>query len=791
MSTGITTEPAPTATNENATDGKRLRTALQILTWQQKNIPVLNGDTLIHELQQELNVSPSDNTRKLQKAISDRLAKTPALDQPIKTGRRFTAKRIQQLERLGIITPRDLLLHLPRAHEDRSRITPATDANPNEKQCFQGILTKGVTTYGSKPSLQRGYLVDTSPQRIRDSGIAILWFGQDHLPKTLPPGSAITAYGPVNADYRGTLTLRHPEWDLEPDRYNTGSVVPIYRLTAGISQEWLRQTIALMLAAAQPELERSRPQAGISLYQLLQQVHYPHSIGNAGAARQELAADEILELQAALLHQQKQRKLANPAIPLPVNPDYATTMLDRIPFTPTMAQLRCTQEIRTDLSATDQPPMHRLLSGEVGSGKTLVALHAALDCASAGGATALMAPTETLAEQHYESVRKLLDADLSLLGSAKVSRAYRKGSKSFSIALLTGNVKGKERQGVIGSVKAGMVDLLIGTHALLESEAELPGLKLAIADEQHRFGVNQRGSLQQGAHYLMLTATPIPRTMQLTAYRDIAVSRLDEMPPGRRPVATEIVRTPEERDALPDLIRQEAKAGRQTFIVYPVVKPTDAFPALAASTEFPLWRDERLPDLKVGLAHGQQAAQTRERNLRQFRNGNLDALVATSIIEVGVDVPNATIMIIESAERFGMAQLHQLRGRVGRGSHPGRCLLTITPQSDDEPDAGIGFVAEHRLAAVKACHDGLRLAEQDLQTRGHGEIWGVKQSGVDHLLRVSAGWYNPAMLEQEQQRADRINRQDPELLMTQHQGLLAGRERMLQRMSSISQPANE
>ena len=411
----------------------------------------------------------------------------------------------------------------------------------------------------------------------------------------------------------------------------------------------------------------------------------------------------------------------------------------------------------------------------MGSGKTLVALAAAVDVASAGGQTAFLAPTEVLSEQHFETVAGLLHARQGSLSGEGVLEAMLPGlDRPFTMALLTGSTRAASRRAILDRAAQGRVALLIGTHAIIQTGVDIPNLELAIADEQHRFGVEQRAALRHNAHYLMLTATPIPRTMQLTLYRDLDISVIDEMPGHRPPVATPVL-DEGQRGRARRAISDQVSQGRQAFVVYPIIDPNPDIVAHAAEARFQMLRDVFFPDLRVGMIHGRMKVKDRDRTLRTFRDGGIDVLVATSVIEVGIDVPNATVIVIDSAERFGLAQLHQFRGRVGRGEHPGVCYVMTTP------GANLSGATLSRLAALAESNDGMMLAEADLHSRGHGDIAGTRQSGHDRMLSTGSA-YTLEMLEQERVLAEEIHARDPDLVLPEHAGLRAARDRMLARM---------
>ena len=712
-----------------------------------------------------------------------------ALEAPFTKSRHMTEQRIKALAKLGINTPMELLLHLPRAHEDRSMDSGYREIVPGERQTFHGYVGN-ITSVGQKPSRQIVTLLEERPQ---DDGpppraIRIVWFNQPHITNLLPKGREIRISGRVIQAPGHAPEITSPEYDLDGVRVNTGRVVPIYALTRGIHQEWLRLTMLAALEKYAPLLTDPRPSASQPMSETIRQAHYPDTVAAATNARREMAAAEILTLQATLLQKRLTHQQSGNSRPMTIDTSVADRWLNNLPFRPTAAQLRCIDEVRTDMTAQNAPTMNRLLQGEVGSGKTIVAVAPAIDCATAGSQTAIMAPTETLAQQHFETICNLLDARETALTGSNCRRADLPGlPRPLHIGLLTGSATARERRHLLGQVQTGIIQVLIGTHALIEEQARMPTLALAIVDEQHRFGVNQRGTLRADAHYLMLTATPIPRTTQLTLYRDLDVSVIDEMPKGRTPPKTVLLHGSQRPDITQE-IRDRAARNERTFIIFPYVAPSEEREGLACTKEFPRWQ-EAIPDLQVGMAHGRMKPRERARAISDFRTGKTQVLCATAIVEVGVDIPEASLMIIESSERFGLAQLHQFRGRIGRGGQPSQCCLAITPEI--EADDRLAETAQRRLSAMLSTNDGMILAQEDLRSRGHGEVWGTRQHGTDDILQVSPGYYDLTMLENIQRVADAIMDDDPHLVRNEHHNLAKAVNRMRQRMDTISAEAVE
>jgi len=480
-------------------------------------------------------------------------------------------------------------------------------------------------------------------------------------------------------------------------------------------------------------------------------------------ARRRLAFDELFVLQLALLTYRHEWR-SDPGQPIKVREDVLEAYLGGLPYELTEAQKRSLQQILDDLRSEE--PMTRLLQGDVGSGKTVVAAAAMAVAASAGSQATLMAPTEILAEQHYRTISGLLGNVLD---------------GELQVALLTGSVTGEEREKVYGGLADGTIDIVVGTHALIQEAVSFDRLALAVVDEQHRFGVRQRAALRQkgyNPHLLVMTATPIPRSLQLTVWGHLDVSVIDEMPPGREPVITRLI-LPAERERAYGFVRSQVEKGRQVFIICPLVEESDQIEAKAVVQEYERVQKRVFPTLEVGLLHGRMSGEEKDETMACFANGELDILVATSVIEVGIDVPNATVMLIEGAERFGLAQLHQFRGRVGRGEHASYCLL-ISDSSSDR--------ARERLKAVEATSDGFVLAQKDLEMRGPGEFLGTRQSGLSEavLAMALADVTDLMLVEQARGAARRFFDTDPELDNPAHRLLSRRVIRLLDRGGEIS-----
>jgi len=493
----------------------------------------------------------------------------------------------------------------------------------------------------------------------------------------------------------------------------------------------------------------------------LLQAHFPDDLDMWEAARRRLAFDELLLLQLAVL-MRRSRWQEEEGIPLkPVSPTLRT-FVEALPFQVTEAQKRVLSEAVSDLER-GTPPMSRLLQGDVGSGKTVLALATLLIAAAAGYQGAMMAPTEILAEQHFLTVSKLLEPFQEPAEDGVILARIDPEQKPITIGLLLGRMSKKEKEEVQRKAHEGEVDILIGTHALIQESVEMPRLALAVVDEQHRFGVIQRAVLRERGdarpHVLVMSATPIPRTLALTLYGDLDISVLDELPPGRQKITTRWVK-PDKRAPAYDFLRKQVQKGRQAFVVCPLIEESEVIEAKAATEEYRRLSQETFPDLRLGLIHGRMSPSEKDEAMSRFRDGEMDILVSTPVVEVGIDVPNATVMLIEAADRFGLAQLHQFRGRVGRGEHASYCLLLA---EDPTPEA------RERLRILEETQDGFKLAEEDLRLRGPGDFFGTRQSGLP-TLKV-AGLGDRDLFLQARQEAESLLKKDPSLSASEHQPL--------------------
>ena len=543
----------------------------------------------------------------------------------------------------------------------------------------------------------------------------------------------------------------------------------MYPSTQGLSQRVLRTLVKRALDACIGQIDEFLPQevihrAGlIGLRNAVEQMHYPDDWESYQHARRRLAFDELFLLQLSVLLRRAEWKESAGALPLRIEPRSLDAFLSSLSFELTGAQSRAINDILTDIES--DYAMSRLLQGDVGSGKTIVATAAILAATHNNTQAALMAPTEILAEQHFLTVCRLLDGPGFEPAGGNIQTLSVAGlDRRLTVALLLGGQRKRLRDDLTSLLSAGMIDIVIGTHALIQESVDIPNLSLAVVDEQHRFGVAQRARLREKGvrpHFLAMSATPIPRSLSMTLYGDLDVSVIDEMPPGRQPVRTRFVEN-ERRDAAYEFVRNELEAGRQAFVVCPLIDESEVIQTKAAQEEFERLSTTVFADRSVGLLHGRMSLVEKEAVMDTFKEGDLDVLVATPVIEVGIDVPNASVMLVDGAERFGLSQLHQLRGRVGRGPYQSHCLLL-----SESP----GAEALNRLRLLERTSDGFRLSEEDLKLRGPGDYLGTRQSGLP-TFRV-AEITDQDIVSLARREADRLLTSDPDLSKPEHVALAA------------------
>lgn len=631
-----------------------------------------------------------------------------ALDKPAQYLKGVGPKRAGLLERMDVRTARDLLYHVPRRYEDASTLQRIVTLEPGMDATIMGrVVSKGVLPTRKGLRIFQAVVRDTS------SLIECSWPGQPFLDRVIQRGDLLLLRGPVRF-YHGRQ-LQPREYEIlarEGEESDAeGAVFPVYRATEGLTQRQVRKILAdnlddlLNLAAGEDVLPPLLAQAARapSLREALEAVHRPPTIGEAEAGRRRLALDELFFLQLLHARARHQSTVARAGIRFARGGRLVRALFESLPFALTAAQRRVLTEIGEDMGAPRR--MNRLLQGDVGSGKTVVALFAMLRAVENGYQAAMMAPTEILAEQHARTLRSLL------------------GDLPAAVELLTGRMSTREQAAAKRRIASGEADVVVGTNAIIQEGVAFARLGLGIVDEQHRFGVRQRLALTEleggvSPDVLVMSATPIPRSLALTLYGDLDISILDERPPGRKPVRTALRSQRSEPDVL-DFIRHEVGRGRQAYLVYPLVEESETLGLRSATEEYERLKTDVYPDLRVGMVHGQMPGEQKDRVMRAFAGGDLDVLVSTTVIEVGIDVPNATVMVVAHAERFGLSQLHQLRGRVGRGAEESYCILLTS-----------GPEAAERLRVFASTDDGFRIAEADLRLRGQGDLFGARQSGL-------------------------------------------------------------
>lgn len=639
------------------------------------------------------------------KVLSSGLDKRYRLDTEVQYLKGVGPKLAQLLERLGISNLGDLLNHFPHRWEDRTRLATARTVVEGESMVVQGTLGRVAV---KEP--RRGLSIVTCPLYTVDGAIDLTWFNQKWILNGLKSGTEVFAFGKIEIKYqKPQITAAELELASDPNRL-AGRWVPVYPLTARLTQKWCRSIMLKVVPALSPQLPEPLPRSVVERRgflprsQAVYEYHFPQSPVSMAEARRRLAYEELFFLQVEIGQQRRTRDL-EPRLtrydPGKMRPD---DFFELLPFQPTGAQARVAGEIVADLQS--KAPMNRLLQGDVGSGKTAVAAFAVWAAIQQGYQAAIMAPTEILAEQHHQKLRALLEP------------------VGVRIGFLSGSVKKKEKLEVKRQISEHELDLVIGTHALLQPDVDFSRLTLVVVDEQHKFGVMQRTVLRQKGYQhnpdlLVMTATPIPRTLALTVHGELEVSRLDEMPPGRQPIVSESVKFSKRKSIYKD-IRKSILEGRQAYIVCSLVEESENLEATSATEEHRVIAEEVFPEFSVGLLHGRMKAAEKEAVMEAFRQGEHQILVSTTVIEVGVDVPNATIMLVQDANRFGLSQLHQLRGRVGRGAHASRCIFMADAKSAD---------SQRRLKAIAELSDGFDVAEEDLQIRGPGDYYGLRQSG--------------------------------------------------------------
>jgi ATP-dependent DNA helicase RecG len=647
---------------------------------------------------------------------------------------------VKRLAKLGIETIRDLLLTLPFDWETYGAPVAVASLSVG----VQATVVGTVTSIAPKVTkFKRMRLTEATIRDDSGAGLRVAWFNQPFVAKQLHKGDRVAVAGMVKGGYGGMLEMQNPHHEKlengadEPSPTQVGGLMPKYHLVEGLSSKKIAAWIdsALPLAVKLEDLLPDRVREHHRLLTVAEAVrlgHRPETVEQWREARRRMAFAELFELQAAFALM-RASIAAEPASPIPYRQEVIDAFKGGLAFELTRAQRRATWEAFQDMEKT--APMNRLLNGDVGSGKTAVAAACVAMAHAAGLQSVVMAPTEILARQHLRSFRAYLEESFP----------------GLTVELLVSSQSAAERRRVRSAAASGHCALVVGTHALIEEDVEFTDLGFAVVDEQHRFGTRQRELLRAKGrgrpHFLAMTATPIPRTLALALYGEMSVSVIDEQPPGRTPVETEVVE-PDQRRRAYDLVREQVRAGRQAFVICPLIEDSEAVVARSATAEFERLQKEVFPDLRMGLVHGR--LKEKDEVMRAFVAGDVQVLVATAVVEVGVDVPNATVMMIEGADRFGLAQLHQFRGRVGRGTGQSRCLLL----TDDPSEPAL-----NRLNLMTRIRDGFRLAEEDMRIRGMGELMGQRQHGMSDLAMQAL--QQPELLNEVRQEAESLLESDP------------------------------
>ena len=719
------------------------------------------GDDLANDEPEEPEPKPraAPRTRRNSRPPSGEIA--DELATPVSALGRVSYQARSGLEVLGIDNVYDLLWHLPLRHEDFSNVRKIGDLLFDQQATVVGRIESCKLVRLRKGRVATEAVISDETGRVR-----AWWWGLKYLPNSLKPGMRVGLSGKVGQRGR-RVQLESPRWEILDDSLDdsahVGRLTPIYPLTKGLTDRAIRGLAHTAVQDYLPLMAESLPPGIIEATgypgerEALRAMHFPESLEEVDAARDRLAFQELLAIQLAVLSRKREARRRNDAPRIIMEARFLDAFLKALPFQLTAAQSNALTDIRNDLARSE--PMARLLQGDVGSGKTVVAAAAMLATVKAGHQAVLMAPTEVLAEQHYRTFRKIFAGEGDSLNHDFVMTPAL--GRSMGIAKLTGSMTEREKREIRAQMREGALDLVVGTHALIEESTALRKLGLAVVDEQHRFGVLQRDALRSkgSPHLLVMTATPIPRTLALTIYGELDSSTIDELPPGRLRVATRVI-APQQRGEVYQRIRDEVAAGNQAFIICPLVEESDQIEAAAATQEFERLRDGPLASLapRLRLLHGRMSGEDKRAVMAELGSGEASVVVATIVVEVGVDLPDATVMVIEGADRFGLAQLHQLRGRVGRNDRESVCFLISDTEAAE---------AQKRLRIMERTSNGFELAEVDLETRGPGEYFGTRQAGLPDL-RV-AKLTDHELIQNARNWANRLLDDDPYMRAPEHQ----------------------
>lgn len=669
------------------------------------------------------------------------------LKKPIQYLKGVGEARAALFHKLAIFTVGDVITHFPRDYEDRSKLKRIFDLEDGEQSSFEGVIASKAVE--SRP--RKGLLITRVTITDGSGIINAVWFNQSYIKNTFHTGERYVFFGKVTK--RRTFEVLNPVYEKLDDRElkNICRIIPIYPATGSLTQNIIRSTIRSALELVSGSLGEMIPRWVRDKYRLsdinysISNIHFPDSDEDFKNARYRLVFEELLLFQLGLFNIKNSLEKEAKGISFKGAAE-ARAFIEGLPFKLTGAQVRVFSEIEKDMESGKV--MNRLVQGDVGSGKTIVAVAALVKAVASGYQGAMMVPTEILAAQHYKSISDLLK------------------ESGIKTALLTGSLAKKEKFELLEEIKQGKIDIVVGTHALLEENVAFERLGLVVTDEQHRFGVRQRAALSQKGEnpdILVMTATPIPRTLALILYGDLDISVIDELPPGRKPVAT-YAADRSMRGRINNFIRKNVLEGRQVYIVCPLVEESEAVEAKAASELAQRIAEEDFKDLEVGLIHGRMGPKEKEAIMEGFVAGRINILVSTTVIEVGVNVPNATLMVVENAERFGLAQLHQLRGRVGRGAHRSYCILYNESGSD---------ISSERMRVMEKTSDGFVISEKDLELRGPGEFFGTRQHGIPEL-KIANLFKDMEILKSAQEAAQELLRQDRRLEAPENRLLMEG-----------------